>query len=127
MAQARTSGSTQNEARIGASARVVGRVTGDGDLVVEGHVEGEISVRGDLTINAGGSVVSNVDAHAVVVSGSLEGDVNASGPVAVRSGARVRGDLHGTEVTLEEGAQFAGRLDCEFTLPAELEGTSARH
>jgi cytoskeletal protein CcmA (bactofilin family) len=126
MAQARTSGVTQNEARIGAGARVVGRVSGDGNLVVEGHVEGEISVRGDLTIDAGASVVSNVDAHAVVVSGSLDGDVNASGTVVVRAGAKVKGDLHGTEVTLDEGAEFAGRLDCEFTLPAELEGTSAR-
>jgi cytoskeletal protein CcmA (bactofilin family) len=126
MAQPRTSGTAQNEARIGLGTRIVGRVSGDGNLVVEGHVEGEISVRGDLTIDSGGSVVSNVDAHAVVVAGSLEGDVNASGTVAVRAGARVRGDLRGTEVTLEEGAQFAGRLDCEFTLPAELEGTSAR-
>src|ERR1700722_2223779 len=102
MAQARTSGATQNEARIGAGARVVGRVSGDGNLVVEGHVEGEISVRGDLTIDAGASVVSNVDAHAGVVSGSLDGDVNASGTVVVRAGARVKGDLHGTEVTLDE-------------------------
>jgi len=126
MAQARTSGTTQNEARIGVGTRIVGRVSGDGNLVVEGHVEGEIAVRGDLTIDSGGSVVSNVEAHSVVVAGSLDGDVNATGAVAVRAGARVRGDLHGTEVTLEEGAQFAGRLDCEFTLPPELEGTSAR-
>ncbi len=126
MAQPRTSGVAQNEARIGASARVVGRVTGDGNLVVEGQVKGDIAVRGDLTIDSGASVVSNVDAYAVTISGSLEGDVNASGAVAVRSGARVKGDLHGTEVTLDEGADFAGRLDCEFTLPPELEGTSAR-
>jgi cytoskeletal protein CcmA (bactofilin family) len=126
MAQTRTSGSTQNEARIGPGARVVGRVVGEGNLVVEGHVEGEITVRGNLTIESGGSVVSNIDAHEVVVDGSLEGDVNATGAVSVRAGARVRGDLRGTEVSLEEGAQFAGRLDSEFTLPPELEGTSAR-
>src|SRR5580698_8667489 len=102
MAQPRTSGTNSNEARIGAGARVVGRVTGDGNLVVEGHVEGEIAVQGNVTIDSGGSVVSNVDAHSVIVSGSIEGDVNASGLVAVRAGARVRGDLRGSEVTLEE-------------------------
>jgi cytoskeletal protein CcmA (bactofilin family) len=105
---------------------VRGRVSGDGNLVVEGHVEGEIAVRGDLTIDAGASVVSDVDARSVTISGSLEGDVTASGPVTVRAGARVRGDLKGTEVTLEEGAEFAGRLECEFSFPEELESPKGR-
>ena len=126
MAQPRTSGANPSEARIGAGARVVGRVTGDGDLIVEGQVEGEIAVRGNVTIDPGASVVSNVEAHSVEVSGSIEGDVHATGLVAVHAGARVRGDLHGSEVTLDEGAQFTGRLDCEFSLPAELEGPSRR-
>jgi cytoskeletal protein CcmA (bactofilin family) len=127
MAQARTSAaSTHGEARIGGGTRVRGRVSGDGNLVIEGHVEGEIAVRGDLLIDQGGSVVSDIDAQAVVVAGSLEGDVSATGTVAVRAGARVRGDLRGSEVTLEEGAEFTGRLDCEFDLPAELEGAKAR-
>ena len=112
---------------ISQGANVVGRISGAVDLAIHGRVEGEITVRGDLTIEAGGSVVSDVDAAAVVVAGSLEGNVSASGTVTVRAGAHVRGDLRGTEVTLEEGAEFAGRLDCEFTLPEELEGaTKAR-
>jgi cytoskeletal protein CcmA (bactofilin family) len=101
-------------------------VSGDGNLVIEGHVEGEIAVRGDLLIDPSGSVVSDVDAHGVVVAGSLDGDVNATGTVSVTAGARVRGDLRGSEVTLEEGAEFAGRLHCEFDLPPELEGVKER-
>jgi cytoskeletal protein CcmA (bactofilin family) len=126
MAQARTTTATQSEARIGSGTRVHGRVSGEGDIIVEGHVEGEISVHGDLTIEQGASVTSDVDAHGVTISGSLEGDVNATRVVAIRAGARVRGDLRGAEVTLEEGAEFAGRLDSEFALPPELEGTPAR-
>ena len=126
MAQARTlASSTHGEARISGGTRVRGRVSGDGNLVIEGRVEGEISVRGDLLIDQGGSVVSDIDAHAVVIGGSLEGDVSATGTVSVRAGARVRGDLRGSEVTLEEGAEFAGRLHCEFDLPAELEAAKA--
>src|SRR5580692_2271796 len=127
MAQPKTSAaSSHGEARISSGTRVRGRVSGDGSLVVLGHVEGEIAVRGDLLIDLGGSVVSDIDAHAVVVAGSLEGDVNATGTVSVRAGARVRGDLKGSAVTLEEGAEFSGRLDCPFDLPAELEGANAR-
>jgi cytoskeletal protein CcmA (bactofilin family) len=126
MAQARTRTLAESEARIGGGPRVRGRVTGEGNVVVLGHVEGEITVRGDLTIEQGGSVTSDVDAHSVTISGSLDGDVSASGVVAIHAGARVRGDLRGSEITLDEGAEFAGRLDSEFALPPELEGTSAR-
>jgi cytoskeletal protein CcmA (bactofilin family) len=128
MAQARTvshSGAAR-EATIGGSTRVRGKITGEGNLLVEGSVEGEIAVRGNLTIAEGGSVVSDVEAHAISIAGALEGDVNASGNVHITAGARVRGDVKGAQVAIDEGAQFAGRLDCDFQLPAELEQASGR-
>ena len=105
---------------IGSGARIRGRVHGDGDLTIEGTVEGEIALRGNLTIADGGSVISDVEAQEVTISGALEGNVNASGQVRVAAGSKVRGDLRGSSVAIEEGAEFAGRLECEFDLPAEL-------
>jgi cytoskeletal protein CcmA (bactofilin family) len=127
MAQAKThsshsgSSSSSSGATIGSSTRVRGKISGEGDLTVEGHVEGEIALRGDLTIASGGSVTSDVDANDVSVSGTLEGDVNASGDVHIVTGARVRGDVKGAQIAIDDGAQFAGRLDCDFDLPPELE------
>jgi cytoskeletal protein CcmA (bactofilin family) len=113
------------DARIGSAARVRGRIQGDGDLVVEGHVEGNVTLRGDLTIAEGATVASeSVTAHAVLIAGTLEGNVAATGPVRLASGARVRGDLQGSAVALDDGAHFSGRLDCEFELPPELGGAS---
>jgi cytoskeletal protein CcmA (bactofilin family) len=127
MAQTRTAtrGGEIREARIGSSARIRGRVHGEGDLVIEGHLEGELAIRGDLTIAQGASVTSEtVEAHAVTIAGAFEGDVSASGPVRVATGARVRGNLRGTAVSIEDGARYSGRLDCEFDLPPELGGAS---
>jgi cytoskeletal protein CcmA (bactofilin family) len=132
MAQARTTSRTAGTgdaggARIGSGARVRGRIHGDGDLVVEGRVEGDLAIRGELTIAEGGSVASeNIEAHSVVVAGGLEGDLAASGTVRLVAGAQVRGNLKGSSVAIEEGARFSGRLDCEFELPAELGGASPR-
>lgn len=127
MAQTRATvrGANDREARIGSGARVRGRVHGEGDLVVEGNIEGELAIRGDLTIAEGGSVTSEtVEAHAVIIAGVFEGDITATSTVRVASGARVRGNLRGTAVSIEDGARYAGRLDCEFDLPPELGGTS---
>jgi len=129
MAQARTTSRTADTggARIGSGARVRGRIHGEGDLVVEGQVEGDLAIRGELTIAEGGSVASEtIEAQSVVVAGALEGDVAASGTVRLVAGARVRGNLKGSAVSIDEGARFSGRLDCEFDLPAELGGASPR-
>jgi cytoskeletal protein CcmA (bactofilin family) len=130
MAQTRTQARSHGagdapDARIGSAARVRGRIQGDGDLVVEGHVEGSVTLRGDLTIAEGASVASeSVTAHAVLIAGALEGNVVATGPVRLAQGARVRGDLQGSAVAIDDGAHFSGRLDCEFELPPELGGAS---
>src|SRR5262245_55802047 len=126
MAQGRTSGKNDG-ARIASGTRVRGRIGGDGDLTVDGEVEGDITLRGSLTVGEGATVTSDVEADNVVIAGKLEGNVNAGGQVRVVSGAVVRGDLRGAHgVSIEEGAQFAGRLDCDFDLPPELEGSSRR-
>lgn len=111
------------EAVIGRSAKVRGRITGEGDLTVLGQVEGEINLKGDLVIGEGGSIHStSVDVNTVTVSGTLEGDVHARGIIRIESGASVRGDMHGASVAIEEGAAYTGRLDAQFDLPPELSG-----
>jgi cytoskeletal protein CcmA (bactofilin family) len=123
MAQARIHSRTDDarEARIGSGARVHGRIHGDAALVVEGHVEGDVAIAGELTVLAGASIEGDsVEADSVTIGGTLEGDVIAKGPVRLVAGARVKGNLRGSTVSIEEGARFSGRLDCEFDLPPEL-------
>jgi cytoskeletal protein CcmA (bactofilin family) len=123
MANARGSAAKRTEdgrGTIGPSTRVRGRISGDGHLNVDGHVEGDIAIRGDLMVGEGASLSSNVEAQSVTVSGTVEGDLSARGQVRISAGARVRGNVRGEHVAIEEGAQFAGRLDLEFDLPQEL-------
>jgi cytoskeletal protein CcmA (bactofilin family) len=129
MAQPRTSSHSADAwtARIGSGARVRGRIHGEGDLVVEGQVEGDLAIRGELTVAQGASVTSEaIEAQSVVIAGALEGDVAATGTVRLVAGSRVRGNLRGSSVAIDDGARFSGRLDCEFDLPPELGGTSSR-
>ena len=102
-----------------------GRIQGDGDLVIEGYVEGSVTIRGDLTVAEGATVsAETVSAVAVTIAGTLEGNLSATGVVRLASSARVRGDVEGNAVTIDDGARFTGRLECEFELPPELGGAS---
>jgi cytoskeletal protein CcmA (bactofilin family) len=113
-------------ARIGEGARVRGRIGGDGDLTIEGSVEGDISIRGNLVLASGASARSDIEAEEVSISGDFEGSVRASGAVRIGAGAKVRGDVRGSSVAIDEGAEYAGQLECEFDLPPELEAPRGR-
>jgi cytoskeletal protein CcmA (bactofilin family) len=108
---------------LGANVRIRGRISGDTDLTILGDVEGDIAVRGDLAIGEAAHVESEVlEAHAVSIAGEVTSDVTATGPVRLAATARVRGNLKGSEISIEEGAQFAGRIEADFELPAALSG-----
>ena len=118
---------SSSTAILGQSVRVRGRVAGDGDLTVLGKIEGAVGVRGRLLVGEGGSIESDeVTAEEVTVEGAIEGNVVAQGSVHLASTAKVKGDLKGSSISLDEGAEFAGRIDAEFELPAELRGDSGK-
>jgi cytoskeletal protein CcmA (bactofilin family) len=118
--RSRTSETSESTSVLGRGARVRGRVSGDGDLRVEGQVEGGVTLSGELAIDETGSITGDIDAESVTIAGVLLGNVVARGAVMIRAGARVEGNMGGAEVTLDEGASFAGRIEAEFDLPAEL-------
>jgi cytoskeletal protein CcmA (bactofilin family) len=118
--RSRTSETSESTSVLGRGARVRGRVSGDGDLRVEGQIEGDVALSGELAIEETGSITGDVDAASVTIAGVLQGDVAARGAVTIRAGAKVEGNMGGAEVSLEEGASFAGRIEAEFDLPAEL-------
>ena len=60
---------------IGRGARVRGRITGASDLEIHGHVEGEVEVDGEVTVEADGLVASNLTARRIVVRGAVKGDL----------------------------------------------------
>jgi len=101
---------------LGPATRVVGRVSGNGSLRVEGSVRGDIQLSGDAEVAAGGSVEGNVAAESLDIAGSLVGDVAVQGPVAIRSGAVVRGELRGSEISIEPGSRVSVRLTTDFDL-----------
>ena len=118
--RSRTSETSESTSVLGRGARVRGRVSGDGDLRVEGQIEGDVTLSGELSIDETGSITGDVDAASVTIAGALRGNVAARGVVTIRAGAKVEGNMGGAEVSLEEGASFAGRIEAEFDLPAEL-------
>ncbi len=108
------------ETVLGKDVRIRGRISGEGNLVVQGTLEGEVVLRGDFTLDDGADAHSSITANDVTVSGTLEGGIQAEGDFTVTSTGTYSGDVRAAQVIVEEGATFAGRLEADFELPAEL-------
>jgi len=106
----------ETAAVIGKSVQIRGEVKGQEDLVVEGLVEGTITLsENKLTIGATARVTANVAAKDVVVQGHLQGDIHAAGRVELRSGSNVNGDIRAARLSVEDNAIFSGKVELDGT------------
>lgn len=109
------------EAVLDAGAVFRGRASGEGDLRVLGTLEGEVALRGNLTIDQGGAVRGDaLSAQDVEVLGELSADVDAEGGLTVHPGATLRGKVRAKSLRIHEGSSISAELDCDFDLPEEL-------
>ncbi len=99
-------------ARIGKTVVIRGEVKGSEDLIIDGHLEGTVSLtEGRLTIGPTANVAADVTAKDVLVMGRLQGNITASGRVELRAGSVVEGDVHALRLAVEDNAVFRGKVD----------------
>lgn len=109
-------------ASIGKSVEIRGEVKGSEDLVVDGTIEGSITLtESRLTIGPNAHVQANVSARDVILLGALTGDITASGRVELRAGSNLKGDIRAARISIEENAVLFGKVDLTG---AERQGAS---
>ena len=99
-------------ARIGKSIIINGEVKGGEDLIVDGRVEGTVTLsESRLTIGPNAHVQADLSAKDVLILGHVQGNVVASGRVELRAGCNVEGDVCALRFAVEDNAVFRGKVD----------------
>lgn len=96
---------------IGPNIRIQGELSGDEDLVVEGRVEGKISVTKGLRIGPQAQVNAEVKAHHVTIAGRMIGNVTAAEKIEILPSGILEGNIRAPKIAIAEGAQFKGSVD----------------
>jgi cytoskeletal protein CcmA (bactofilin family) len=111
----KTSPGSDGRATIGSSIVIRGDVSGEEDLLIQGKVEGTISLgKYQVVIGEEGQVKANISSRTVVIEGGVDGDLEGEEMVILRPSARVRGNIIAPRVVLEDGAIFKGSIEMSF-------------
>lgn len=93
---------------IGTGTRVQGSIETDGDLRIDGLVNGEIKVKGKLVVGSSGSIEGNVHCQNADISGKVKGDIYVENLLVLKNQSYLDGNIFVNKLSIEQGANFQG-------------------
>lgn len=97
------------ETVVGTSVKLKGNLRSDGDITVDGSVNGEIKTKGTVNIGPNAHIMANVNAKNVNISGTVQGNVVAGEKLSISESGRVYGDVSASILAISAGAVFTGK------------------
>jgi cytoskeletal protein CcmA (bactofilin family) len=102
-------GNKDAETIIGQSIKVKGNFHGQGNIIVEGQVEGSIKTAGHLYVGNKAIITADVAAKEAKIGGEINGNITVQGYLEILATARINGDVQAAEISIERGAKINGQ------------------
>ena len=93
---------------ISEGCKIEGLLTGSGNFMVNGEIEGECDIDGSVTLASGGYFKGLLKAKSVIVAGTVDGDIVVSGQVEISDTAKITGTVSGEAIAVAAGAVVEG-------------------
>ena len=90
-----------------------GRLKCAGDMLIDGHFSGEISVNGTLFVGKSAVIEATVGAGHIVAQGKIRGKIRAK-KLEISADGRVIGDILTSSLEMDDGAIFEGNVRMGF-------------
>lgn len=101
---------------LGQSIQLKGEIRAEEHLIIEGIVEGEVSVpEHGVAIGQHGNIHSDIFARTITVRGTVTGKLTATERIEILKTGHVEGRLVAPEIVIDEGAYFKGGVDPNLT------------
>lgn len=112
----------ENETIIGPSVKVDGDFVSDGNVLVQGIVNGSLRTKGNLRVEVGAKIKASVEAANAIIRGQIKGNVTIQENLEIGETATVEGDIATKVVSVAPGAVINGHC---LVSPAERGGRTA--
>src|SRR3989338_5880526 len=108
-----------HETVIGPSVKVDGDFVGDGNVLVQGVVNGTLKTKGNLRVEKGARVKADVEAQNAVIDGAIKGNVTIQDNLQIGATAILEGDIVTKVISVEPGATLNGHCLVAMTEKGE--------
>ncbi len=98
---------------LGRGSKFQGIMSFDGEVRIDGHLEGEIHIAGTLNVGEHAVIEGDINADVVVSGGKINGNIMARGKVQLLSPGIVVGTIKTPLLSIEEGVRFSGSCEAE--------------
>jgi cytoskeletal protein CcmA (bactofilin family) len=109
---------TTPETVVGASVKIEGDLTSEGNIKVEGQVVGKIKTDRNLFVGPMAKIEADVEAANAVIAGMVKGELKIKENLLVAETGKIAGNLTCVRLSIAEGAHFTGSA----TMPEPEEG-----
>lgn len=98
------------ETIIGPSVKVRGDFHGQGNIVVEGILEGGLKTAGSIYIGDKAKIIGDLEGRDIRVGGEINGNIKAGGSLEINSTAKIKGDIETGSLSILRGAMLNGKI-----------------
>jgi cytoskeletal protein CcmA (bactofilin family) len=113
---------------IGTGMRVVGDITAEGVVKIEGTVVGTVRAGRQVLVGKGGEVEGDVISREAIIGGEVRGSIRADERVEIQASCVVHGDIAAKRLLVQEGGEINGvvRMGETALEPETLEKAGAQ-
>lgn len=104
-----SSGMIQNS--IGSGTKIKGDIETNGDIKIDGTVEGNVNSKGRVLIWNNGNIIGDVKCVNCEVYGTFNGKIEVTELLSLKESSRLSGDIKTGKLSIEPGAKFTGTCD----------------
>lgn len=112
---------TRKDTFISPEAQLAGNLEGQGNIVIEGQLNGNIRSLHQVRIESGGLVVGDIHAEHIVINGRGEGRFYANA-ITLQSEGHIQGDIFTDVLIIEKGGVFIGQSQLQLKPQEEVVG-----
>lgn len=93
---------------IGVGVILEGKLSSNGNIRVDGSINGDINANGNVTVGEAGEISGEIRADVISIGGRVIGSINAKEKAVLESKAVLQGDIVTKILVVEAGAIFDG-------------------
>ena len=111
---------------ISAGTTLKGDISSNGDIRIDGTLQGNINSTAKVVIGANGVVEGDISGAQADIMGKVNGTIKVKDLLQLKGGCVVNGNLYASKLQIEPSANFNGQCHMNTAVPVPSNGTTTK-